>query len=189
MKIPLMVAPAIFGFTRFAKTENSGSNGVKLRQIRELEVVGSAKMFGGLKIYLIGRFLVRRTFHICPVWNRFYIFRRDLTRNYSQDHSKTFRIQAFHTSFLRFQLANHSIIFQPIREWILGESEARMKTFLVIDVAIKMFSSEFDLHLSCITCDLDTNRSAMISIRIRDKQPAVIWAIFLTIWLEKWLWR
>ena len=68
---------------------------------------------------------------------------------------------------------------------IFCQSEARMKTFLVIDVAIKMFSSEFDLHLSCIACDLDSNGSAMVAIWVGNKQPAVIWAIFLTIWLEK----
>ena len=83
---------------------------------------------------------------------------------------------------------NHgSMIFSQSESEFLTESEARFKTFLVIDVAIKMFSSEFDLHLSCIACDLDTNGSAMVSIRVRDKQPAVIWAIFLTIWLENHL--
>ena len=75
-----------------------------------------SKLTRRLKMYLIVHFLVRQWFHICPVWNRFCNFLRDLTQKNNRGHSKTFRIQAFHTSYYVFHRFMALWCFKPIRE-------------------------------------------------------------------------
>ena len=139
-----------------------------------------------IETYQAVHFLVQQWSRIYRVWNWFCNFLRDLIQNYSQGHSKTFHIQADHTSYTVFNLSALIRWVRPIRTRLFSELEARMKTFLVIDVAIKMVSSEFNFHFPCITRNFYSNWFAMIAIFwVRNKLPAIIWTVFLTIWLNR----